>query len=1145
MTVWAGGGRRRSGSRPSSSRAPVAAGLLAAFAVCASAFQEGPPPDDVARQLRRHLDAGRYDAAETAARVLLPTVGGTTDPTRNTDIGDLFVEALWRNGRADSTTLQLAEDAVARRAKPGQGAGSGPSGNSLANLGHVLLLSGEYSRAVDAFKRSLTVRERSDSTRPALADALDDLARALLLDGRFDEARSLLDRTLQLREAIDANSTGLATTLELSALWYQRKGNYAAARPPLERALVIRDAASADHPARINTLNLLGDQFWFEGATLESARIYRQAVALAERTLRPDHPETALALKNLATAELESGAIAESVALRHRAHAIVERNFGRDHPRVAAYLNDLANGHMAQQDYRAAQALLERALAIRERHLGPTHESVATIAFNLAFLAGELGDLATARHQIRRAASIWEKRLGPEHPFVARAWERLAETLLEHQRSVEALTAAERALAIYQRTLGPDHVDVARTVHQLATIAARSRRTREADALAQRAVGIWEKASPEGPGHATALYAHAEASLAIGNYAAARTMYERALAIRERVYGAAHLDVARALQGLAAALAHLEQFSPAFETALRAETAARTTLRTIVRSLSEQRALQYSDLPPTALDIALSLVDRISSPEDVTRALDHVIRGRGVILDEMAARQQAARSEQNELGSLWAAVVAARQRFANLVVRAPADAKAGQYRVLLEAARRGKEAAERALAEQSAVFRRELERGEVGLDDLRRALPPRSALVSIVRYERTVIGKASPVLPHYASFVLLAGSHEAVVVQLGPAAAIDRAVARWRREAGRGLMKAASAAAAQASYRLAGDRLRALVWDPVASHVADGDRVFVVPDGSLHLVNLAALPGTAGEYLVERGPVVHYLSTERDLIASPDQKSGHGLLALGGPTFDGASAARGQGSTLRSAPCGTLQSMTFEALPGTLQEATEIAGVWKRAGAAAGDVHLSVSGQATERAFKQHAPGRRVLHLATHGFFLGGECEDAAPGTRAVGRVSPARAKPTSHVDVQNPLLVSGLAFAGANQRAGAKPDQEDGILTAEEISAMNLQGTEWAVLSACDTGLGEVKAGEGVFGLRRAFQIAGVRTVIMSLWSVEDEATRQWMRALYEARLNDRLDTAESVRAASLRVLRDRRAKRLSTHPFYWGAFVSAGDWR
>jgi CHAT domain-containing protein len=165
-------------------------------------------------------------------------------------------------------------------------------------------------------------------------------------------------------------------------------------------------------------------------------------------------------------------------------------------------------------------------------------------------------------------------------------------------------------------------------------------------------------------------------------------------------------------------------------------------------------------------------------------------------------------------------------------------------------------------------------------------------------------------------------------------------------------------------------------------------------------------------------------------------------------------------------------------------------------------------------------------------------CEPTMPRTRGVGGVVTARAVP-----IDNPLLLAGLALAGVNTLS--RTNQANGILNAEEIAGLNLQGTEWAVLSACDTGLGQITAGEGVFGLRRALQIAGVRTIIMSLWSVEDRSTRDWMKALYEARLTKQLDTPDSVRAASVHVLEDRRKRGLSTHPFYWAAFVAAGDWR
>jgi CHAT domain-containing protein len=163
--------------------------------------------------------------------------------------------------------------------------------------------------------------------------------------------------------------------------------------------------------------------------------------------------------------------------------------------------------------------------------------------------------------------------------------------------------------------------------------------------------------------------------------------------------------------------------------------------------------------------------------------------------------------------------------------------------------------------------------------------------------------------------------------------------------------------------------------------------------------------------------------------------------------------------------------------------------------------------------------------------------------TRGVGGVTaPARARPSS---APHGLALSGLALAGANRRAAAPAGSDDGILTAEEVSSLDLRGVEWVVLSACDTGVGEVRAGEGVFGLRRAFAAAGARTTIMSLWSVEDQSTRDWMAHLYRARLERGRTTVEAVTDASRSILRRRRARGLSTHPFYWGAFVAAGSWR
>jgi CHAT domain-containing protein len=300
------------------------------------------------------------------------------------------------------------------------------------------------------------------------------------------------------------------------------------------------------------------------------------------------------------------------------------------------------------------------------------------------------------------------------------------------------------------------------------------------------------------------------------------------------------------------------------------------------------------------------------------------------------------------------------------------------------------------------------------------------------------------------------------------------------------------------------------------------------------------------------------------------------LLALGEPSYDatspftslqagtGGDAVPEQGApppvSVASATsyrghrsaCSDFAVLRFEALPATGEETREIVHLWKKHGQhdASNSHTLDLrEAAASEAALKRFAPEHRVLHLATHGFFLGGQCESALDGVRGIGGLAPGPGTPqaagTRPVAGENPLVLSGLALAGANHRTAAGDGEEDGILTAEEIASLDLSGAEWAVLSACETGVGDIRVGEGVFGLRRAFQVAGVGTLIMSLWSVDDEATRSWMEALYSGRLARGLDTAEAVRQASLTVIEQRRDAGQSTHPFYWAAFVAAGDWR
>jgi CHAT domain-containing protein len=324
--------------------------------------------------------------------------------------------------------------------------------------------------------------------------------------------------------------------------------------------------------------------------------------------------------------------------------------------------------------------------------------------------------------------------------------------------------------------------------------------------------------------------------------------------------------------------------------------------------------------------------------------------------------------------------------------------------------------------------------------------------------------------------------------------------------------------------------------------------VLVAPDGGLNLVSFAGLMDDAGIYLVERRPI-HYLSAGRDLIRLKDVETpAVGLLAMGDPDYDATVSDRlapsgspkdavvGQEhDTTRSTRMGRgeFRGMKVSPLPWTRREVKRIAKAWTAARQE--PVELLYGADASEDRLKAEAPGKRVIHLATHGYFLQDSSASGSTGDGAGRNLSPS---------VRNPLLKSGLFLAGANQRGevSGRADVDDGILTAFEVSAMNLLGNQWVVLSACESGLGEVKAGEGVWGLRRAFQMAGARTVISALWSIPDKQTVSIMEQLYSS---GDVDLARVMRLMARNEIEKIRSRGLPDHPYVWAAFVAVGDWR
>jgi CHAT domain-containing protein/Tfp pilus assembly protein PilF len=1141
-------GRARNGSANATAALLLIVGLTLA---ARTSEAQGVPA-----AIRQAIDAGAYASAESLA--IRWTTSVESDPLQRLRAQDLLVESLVRNGKAaSSSTVILARRVLRDRARR-LGRAHIDTAQSLHTFGMVRAARGEFDQAIPLFDRALAIRRSAlGPEHPLIADTLDQLASVLIQLERFADAKVRLDASMRIRESrASRDDIGLSRTLGLVGTLYRYAGPYADALPPIDRALAIRQRRTRQHPETASLLQIRGDVLFLLGNSGGAQRVWSTALVMAERTLGANHPSIAEFLRRLGFASFSSGNLTEARRLRERALSIGERTLARCDPAMTRLMNSLAESFRYDGEYFEARKLYGRALTTIEQCLGKTHSEYATYTFNDAAIAREIGDLAEADTLYDRALQIWIKGLGPDHAYVARGLDALAEVAALRGQLERSRELYERALAIHRRQLGPAHPQVAWMLTNLARTVADEGNTAQAIAYVDQAIAIFQKSgSSDEPDHfARVLELRGTLQMRVGNMAQARISLTQALAERERIFGRAHPLAAETRATLAAVELVRGQREAALTSALEAEQIGRDHLRFTVRYLPERQAMTYAAKRPHGLDLALS-VTAAAVPNDASRVFDSVIRSRGVVLDELAARRIASYSASSQNAGVTATAIAARQRFANLVMRSLLEPVP---RALLDEARTQKEDAERLLAERTGEGRIELATASTGVDDVKRALPRDTVLVSFVRYDRTVpsgtgANVTATTVPSYGAFVVKSGAARVSFAPLGPAASIETLVSEWRKTAsGENTSAMITRDRAEALYAAAAGKLRSAVWDPVETDIGDPRQIFVVPDGTLNLVNLAALTDRQGRYFVERDAVIHYLSTERDVVGSAASKNQGSLLAVGNPAFDeGAAPSRSQPASTRSA-CDPAGPTRFGNLPGSLGEVTEISQIWPRSGA--GPVTVLSGATASETAVKKSLTGRRVLHFATHGFFISDACppDGSRSGAAfALGASAPAGVARSSAAarfaeeGRENPLLLSGLAFAGANRRGAARLDEDDGILTAEEVAGLNLNGVEWAVLSACDTGLGEIRAGEGVFGLRRAFQVAGARTVIMSLWSVDDQATRAWMRALYDARCRRGLSTADAVHAASVAVLNERREKKQSTLPVYWAAFVAAGDWR
>ena len=963
-----------------------------------------------------------------------------------------------------------------------------------------LYQAGRYDEAIALAEEALAIRvELLGQSHPDVAISLNNLAELYSSLARYEEAIPIFQQALAIwREQYGEGDPRFALALGNLANLYRNQGRYAEAAALAEQSLDIvqtffSESEFSDEP-EFDTLaatflsrglHNLAAIYAEQGRYGEAETLYLQSLEISREQLGEYHPQVAISLKNLAQLYAQQGRYTEAEPIFLEALAILRDRLGNRPLEVADNLSDLAGLYTGQGRYVEALSLYLQVVEMRQEYLGDRHPDVvnsihqlAIVYYRLAVAYGLLENYDEAEQLYRRVLEIRREQLGDRHPDVATSLNSLGLLYSNQGRYEEADTFYQDALEIRREQLGDHHPAFAISLQNLAGLRHAQGRYEEAQALYQQSLGIYQDQLGD---------RHPLVAINFNNLSV--------------VYQAQNND-AEALQALGAALA-IEEWHLDLNLAV----------------LSDAQRQDYIAGLAVSTDAALSLHLQSTSPEAAALAMTTVLRRKGRVLDAginelQVLRQNLTPADQRILDDL----TVLRQQLATLTFNPPPNLDPATV-ARLEAEANQLEAD---LARRSASFRAEAQ--PVELAAVQAQIPADGVLVEYVRYQPLeLVNTNSPWgAERYAAYLLFPNG-DIQAIDLGSAAEIDAAVGEFSLRL-RDLTQSPTAAARA---------LSAQILDPLRPHLSDREHLLISPDGPLSLIPFEALRSAEGDYLIQDYQI-SYLNSGRDLlkfdlnepsrepaviVANPDYETASGSPALG----------EGQGVRATGQQSIDLSQLQVGPLPGTAAEAAAIAPLLPNA-------TVLTETQATENALKQvDAP--RILHIATHGFFLADVARnEAGRGLGVVSAAAPSSRAPS--VTVENPLLRSGLALAGFNARSSGS---EDGVLTALEASGLNLLGTQLVVLSACETGLGDVANGDGIYGLRRAFAIAGAETQVLSLWQVDDFATQSLMTRYYEQLLAGQ-GRAESLRQVQIELI---NSGSIYAHPFYWAAFITAGDWR
>jgi CHAT domain-containing protein/tetratricopeptide (TPR) repeat protein len=813
------------------------------------------------------------------------------------------------------------------------------------------------------------------------------------------------------------------------------------------------------------------------------------------------HPRLlANALENAAIINLRLGFTADAKNQLDSAMTIVEKNGNGS---LEYGLINLSYGRYYQTvgEYTKSEAAYRHANETILKLKGINSPMYAQAQNALGLLLQTMGNFVAAEPLFQNSLRIYELSEGKANREYTTVLQNMAALYQLEERYDKAGPLFEEALAIDRKVLGENHPLFATTQQNLATFYQKTGRQQDALPLLESVLKTIEKST----GKNTASYATAVSNLAAvyqdnKNFEASEKYWKESVEVRKRVLGESHPDYARSLYGLAAlyhATGKLDLAKNYYGTVVSSY---QKQIKDFFPALSEkEKSAFYSKIKPAFdayQDFCVEMIFKKpeTSKEMIEQLYNLQLGTKAILLNASnKVRTRILNGDNQELKDLYHQWLSNKETIVKLINQSAEERKAQSVDVI--ALEHATNEIEKKLSEKSSLFSDALEKTDFSWRDVHQALKPGEAAVEIIRIRKKFIADSIV----YIGLVLQRESADPTMLVWQYGAKMEGRFFKHQQMD-------------ELSYKI--------FWQPLAAKINNAATVYLSCDGVFNKINPATILNPENKQWVLESKTIKIVSNTRELAEKIQTNIAPKMTGrvFGYPDYNLSQADAASGKHRAVTHHYGFDADEIPPLPATEKEASLISQLLATSNWA---VKSFTKLEATEENFKTlESPG--VLHVATHGFFLSDldvTDELATDETSAI---------------VKNPLFRSGLLLAGAS--ADNRGNQtEDGILTAYEAMNLSLDQTDLVALSACETGLGEVRNGEGVYGLQRAFSVAGAKAVLMSLWQVDDAATQELMTNFYSNWLKSG-DKYAAFRQAQLEL------KAKYPQPYYWGAFVLSG---